>query len=112
MSISDISIPAGRAGCETNDPRYQSATKRPSWKEMTADSKPFTVIFDMLSDLKGVSDVGIDIPKSMSRSVQFRYGRTNLTEGKKTKQRQHVELALIRHVILSLKPMGLRQNQT
>ncbi|XP_031548993.1 uncharacterized protein LOC116286577 isoform X2 [Actinia tenebrosa] len=71
-SISDVSIPAGKAGCESNDPKYQSATKRPSWKEMTAQNKPFIVIFDMLNDLKGVDKDGIDIPKSMSRTVQYR----------------------------------------
>lgn len=73
MSISDVSLPAGKAGCEISDPRYQSSTKRPSWNEMTSNRKRFTVIFDMLKDLNGEADDGIDIPKSMSRSVQYRY---------------------------------------
>lgn len=75
ISISDISLPAGRPGCETNDQRYQSATQRPSWKEITAQGKRFTVIFDMLTDLKGIFNdkATFDIHKSMSRIVQYRY---------------------------------------
>lgn len=77
MSISDVSLPAGKAGCETNDPRYKSSTKRPSWAEITTERKRFMVIFDMLRDLKGDPEDGFDIPKSMSRIAQYRYSKTS-----------------------------------
>lgn len=73
MSIMDFSIPAGEAGCQTNDPRYQSSAKRPSWTEMTTHNKRFHVIFDMLYDLRAAPKHGINIPKSMSRIAQYRY---------------------------------------
>lgn len=73
MSISDVSLPAGEAGCQSKNPEYQSQVTKPSWNEMTTGHKRFHVIFDMLEDLKGAVHGGIDIPKSMSRIVRFRY---------------------------------------
>jgi hypothetical protein len=73
MSISDVSLTAGEAGCQSKSPEYQSTVTRPSWAEMTNEHKQFHVMFDMLEDLKGAVHGGIDIPRSMSRIVQYRY---------------------------------------
>ncbi|XP_031555995.1 uncharacterized protein LOC116292780 [Actinia tenebrosa] len=81
MSISDVSLPAGEAGCQSRNPEYQSETTKPSWNEMTNNPKRFHVIFDMLEDLKGAIHGGIDIPKSMSRIVQFSQGKWYTTNG-------------------------------
>lgn len=72
MSISDISLPAGEPGCESPD--SGSGALIPSWEEITSGTNPaiVRVTFDLLQNLKGKQDGGINIPKTMSRLVQFR----------------------------------------
>ncbi|XP_031555975.1 uncharacterized protein LOC116292763 [Actinia tenebrosa] len=72
MSISDVSLPAGEPGCESQE--SPTNVKKPSWSEMTTGTSPatFRVTFDLLEDLKGAPNGGIDIQKSMSRLVRYR----------------------------------------
>lgn len=75
MSITDVSLPAGEPGCESQESgESETNVKVPSWLEMTTGKSPstFLVTFDLLENLKGAPNGGLDIPKGMSRLVRYR----------------------------------------
>lgn len=47
ISVSDINLPAGSPGCQTDNFKYQQSAGKLSWKDMTEDGKVFLVIFDI-----------------------------------------------------------------
>ena len=53
ISVSEINLPAGSPGCQTDNFKYQQSAGKLSWKDMTEDGKVFLVIFDMKEDLTG-----------------------------------------------------------
>ncbi|XP_078353427.1 uncharacterized protein LOC144638119 [Oculina patagonica] len=75
ISPSDISLPAGEPGCQTENYNFQKKSERPTWEEMTHDSVPFVVIFTTREDLVGSLNGPSTIPAKMEKVVKFFNGK-------------------------------------
>ncbi|XP_068718689.1 uncharacterized protein [Montipora capricornis] len=71
ISVSEMNLPAGTSGCQTQNYKYQVKAGRPSWKEMTAHNTPFKTIFKMDDDLTGSYHGKVNIPKDLECLVRF-----------------------------------------
>ena len=69
--MSDMNLPAGSPGCQTQNYKYQVKAGRPTWKEMTAHETPFKTIFNMDEDLIGSYHSRVEIPKDLECLVRF-----------------------------------------
>ena len=69
--MSDMNLPAGSPGCQTQNYMYQVKAGRPTWKEMTAHETPFKTIFNMDEDLIGSYYSRVEIPKDLECLVRF-----------------------------------------
>ena len=67
ISATDVNLPAGEGGCETQD--LKDAPAKPKWNDIFNGQKVFHVIFDMDVELRGTRSM---VPKSMSRLVKRR----------------------------------------
>ena len=71
ISVSDMSLPPGTPGCQTQNYKYQMKAGRPTWKEMTTHQAAFKVIFKMDSDLTGSYHGKVKIPSHLECLVRY-----------------------------------------
>ena len=71
ISVSDMSLPRGTPGCQTQNYKYQMKAGRPTWKEMTTHQAAFKVIFKMDSDLTGSYHGKVKIPSHLECLVRY-----------------------------------------
>ncbi|XP_078360290.1 uncharacterized protein LOC144644633 isoform X2 [Oculina patagonica] len=71
ISVEDITLPAGRPGCQTANYKFQEKAGKPTWKAMTEDEAPFLVIFNTRKDMSGTYNGPVKIPGRMERYVRF-----------------------------------------
>ena len=74
ISVSEITLPAGNPGCQTDNFKYQQSAGKLSWKDMTEDGKVFFVIFDMKEDLTGTFNGARKITAQMEAYVKYFHG--------------------------------------
>lgn len=69
--MSDIALPAGRPGCQTENYKFLEKSGKPTWEAMTQDGATFLVIFNTKRDLFGSFNGPVKIPAHMERYVRF-----------------------------------------
>ncbi|KAL9951279.1 hypothetical protein ACROYT_G043917 [Oculina patagonica] len=74
ISVSEITLPAGSPGCQTDNFKYQQSAGKVSWKAMTEEGKVFIVIFDMNEDLTGTFNGARKITAQMEVYVKYFHG--------------------------------------
>ena len=74
ISVSEINLPAGSPGCQTDNFKYQQSAGKLSWKDMTEEGKVFLVIFDMKEDLTGSFNGARKISAQMEAYVKYFHG--------------------------------------
>ena len=53
LSVSDITLPAGRPGCMTENFKFQEKAGKPSWQAITKKEASFLVIFSAIKKMSG-----------------------------------------------------------
>ena len=73
--MSDISLPAGKPGCQTESYKFQKKSGKPTWEAMVEDEATFLVIFNTKRDLSGTFNGPVKIPAHMEKYVRFHGGQ-------------------------------------
>ena len=69
--MSEITLPAGRPGCQTENYKFQEKAGKPTWKAMTEDEVPIFVVFNLREELSGRFRGPVKISSSMERYVKY-----------------------------------------
>ena len=69
--MSDITLPAGRPGCQTENYKFQEKAGKPTWKAVTEDEVPILVVFNMREELSGNFRGPVKISANMERYVKY-----------------------------------------
>ena len=71
ISVSEVTLPAGKPGCQTENFKFQQEIDKPSWKEITEDGAVFLVIFNMNQDMVGTFNGPMTIPAQTEKYVKY-----------------------------------------
>ena len=71
ISVSDITLPAGRPGCQTENYKFQEKSGKPTWEAITKDEATFLIIFNTRRELSGTFRGPVKINPHMERYVKF-----------------------------------------
>ncbi|XP_078353422.1 uncharacterized protein LOC144638115 isoform X2 [Oculina patagonica] len=74
ISVSEITLPAGKPGCQTENFKFQQGINKPSWKEITEDEAVFLVIFNMKQDIVGTFNGPMTISAQMRKFAKYYEG--------------------------------------
>ena len=67
ISATDVNLPGGEGGCETQN--LEGSLAVPRWSDIFDNNEVFRVVFDMDIELRGTRN---RIPKSVSRLVKHK----------------------------------------
>ncbi|KAL9985287.1 hypothetical protein ACROYT_G007668 [Oculina patagonica] len=71
ISVSDITLPAGRPGCQTENFKFQAKAGKPSWDAIIKDETIFLVVFSSNVHLVGSFKGPVAITPRMERYVRY-----------------------------------------
>ena len=71
ISVSEITLPAGEPGCQTENFKFQQEISKPSWKAITQDEAVFLVIFNMKQDIVGTFNGPMTISAQMRKFTKY-----------------------------------------
>jgi len=70
--VSDITLPAGKHGCQTDNFEFQKEAGKPTWETMTSDEESFIVIFRAIKKLSGTyGSTPILVSPNMEKYVKY-----------------------------------------
>ena len=74
--MSDITLPAGKPGCQTDNFEFQKEAGKPTWKSMASDKESFVVIFRAIKKLSGTYDsTPVLVSPNMEKYVKYFEGQ-------------------------------------
>ena len=71
ISVSEITLPAGKPGCQTANFQFQQEIRKPSWSEIVLEGAVFLVIFNLKQDVVGTFNGPMTISAQMEKYVKF-----------------------------------------
>lgn len=70
ISVSDITLPAGRSGCQTENYKFQEKSGKPTWQAITEDEATILIIFNTRRELSGTFRGPVKITPYMEKYVK------------------------------------------